>query len=473
MAETQWDVIVVGGGPAGYTAAIRLCQRGLRTLLIERGELGGVCLNRGCIPSKALIHCAHLWAQLKRAEQFGIHIGEAQFDWRRMRAWADRTVMTLRRGLQTLLRHHGVEVLRGEAQPEEPTVVRCVTADGEERQFLARAVVWATGSSPMMLPHAEGACVFTEEEALFWDALPDRLVIIGGGASGVELAWLFNALGVKVTLVEMLPHLLPIIDEEMAKALQGALEKQGVTVRTVTKVTCIEKSPTGAIVVGEDGSQWEADAVVCAVGRRPNSAPLQRLGVAVDKNGAVVVNEWQQTNLPTVFAIGDVVHGSWTAHGGMAEGERVAEAIASWLAKGRLPPMPPAFVLPFACFCEPQVLRVGLTEREAQEQGYAVKVSRFSWRACGAAVAMDETEGFVKVVADEVTGRVLGVHLLGAGVANLSGEAVAIVAQGLTAAQAAAFLRQHPTLSEGIGEAFWALLGLPLHSTHRATGRRA
>jgi len=472
MEKTPWDAIVVGGGPAGYTAAIRLCQRGLRTLLIEANQLGGVCLNRGCIPSKALIHCAHLWTQLVRAEQFGIHIGKVEFDWQGMKAWAEKTVATLRRGLQTLLRHHGVEVLQGFAQPEEPTAIRCVTADGKVQRLSSRAVIWATGSSTTLLPHDEGAKVFTEEEALFWDALPDRLVIIGGGASGVELAWLFNALGVKVTLIEMLPHLLPMMDEEVSQALQSALEKQGITVQTRTKVARIEKSPMGSMVVSEGGRRWEADAVVCAIGRHPNSEPLRRLGAATDHSGAVVVNEWQQTNLPNVFAVGDVVHGGWTAHGGMAEGERAAEAIATQLAEGRLPPPSPPSLVPFACFCEPQALRVGLTEKEAQEKGYAVKVSRFSWRACGAAVAANETEGFVKVVAEEQTGRVLGVHILGMGAANLNGEAVALVAQGLTAAQAASFLRQHPTLSEGIVEALWSLMGRPLHSTHRATRRR-
>lgn len=472
MTKAQWDVIVVGGGPSGYTAAIRLCQRGLRTLLVEREELGGVCLNRGCIPSKALIHCAHLWTQLKRAEQFGITVGEAQFDWKRMRSWADRVVTTLRRGLQTLLRHHGVEVLQSFAQPEEPTAIRCVTADGKVQRLSSRAVIWATGSSPTLLPHDEGAKVFTEEEALFWDTLPDRLVIIGGGASGVELAWLFNALGVKVTLIEMLPHLLPMMDEEVAQALQSALEKQGITVQTGTKVARIEKSPMGSMVVSEGGNRWEADAVVCAIGRRPNSEPLRRLGAVTDRSGAVVVNEWQQTNLPSVFAVGDVVHGGWTAHGGMTEGERSAEAIANWLAEGRLPPPPPPFLVPFACFCEPQALRVGLTEKEAKERGYTVKVSRFSWRACAAAVAMDETDGFVKLVAEAETGQVLGIHIVGAWAAYLNGEAVAIIAQGLTASQAAAFLRQHPTLSEGIGEALWALAGVPLHSTHRPTRRR-
>ncbi|GBC98487.1 Dihydrolipoyl dehydrogenase [bacterium HR17] len=472
MAERQWDVVVIGGGPAGYTAAIRAVQHGLRPLLVERAELGGTCLNRGCIPSKALIHCAKVWQQVRHAERFGVIVSGACKDWQGMRAWADRTVATLRRGLQTLLRHHGVTVWRGEAQPVSEHELRLTLPDGTVQTVTTHATIWATGSSPNMLPHHPDAPVFTEEQALFWDALPDRLVVIGGGASGVELAWLFNALGVRVTLLEMLPRLLPVMDAEIADALADALQRQGIVVRTSVKVERIDATNGRALVHCSDGTQLDADAVICAVGRKPNSEPLRPLGVTLNADGTVAVNAWQQTSAPTAFAVGDVVRGGGTAHGGMAEGERAAKAVAHWLHRRTLPPPPEPLVVPFCVYCEPQAVRMGLTEADARKGGYEVVISRFAWRACGAAVVTGETEGFVKIVADKKTERILGVHILGTDAANLNGEAGALVAHGQTVGRAVTLVRQHPSLSEGLGEALWALLGIPLHSAHRSERRR-
>lgn len=472
MSREGLDVVVIGGGPAGYTAAIRAAQHDLRVLLVERSDLGGTCLNRGCIPSKALIHCAKVWRTVQLAHQCGVKVDNPQLDWDAMQGWVTRVVQTLRRGLQTLLMHHGVAVTKGEASFVNVREILVETPTGSET-VTASTIVVATGSRPLPLPYEEGAPVVTEEEALFLPQLPCELIIVGGGASGVELAWLFSTLGVKVTLVEMLPRLLPSMDEEIALGLQQQLERQGVTVRLATKVTRIATQNGRAAVHTETGEGWVADLVVLAVGRRANSENLANLGIPLKPNGAVEVNEWQQTLVPSIFAIGDVTHGSGTAHGGMAEAERAVKGIVKFLAGEPLPPQAPDFVVPLCVYTEPQALKVGLTEQEAQERDLAIKVARFPWRASGAAMATGETDGFVKVIAEAKSMRVLGLHILGADAVNLSGEAAFIVAHGLTVEQATAIIRPHPSLSEGIGEALWALAGMPLHIAKRPErGRR-
>jgi dihydrolipoamide dehydrogenase len=465
VSESRWDVVVIGGGPAGYTAAIRAKQRGLNVLLVEKDELGGTCLNRGCIPSKALIHCAKVWQTIKSAQQFGVIVSEARFDWSEMQKWANRVVSTLRRGLQSLLRHHGVVVEKGEAKLHGANEILVPSSDGE-KVHTAKAIVLATGSSPAQIPCDPKASVLTEEQALFLSSLPESIVIIGGGPSGVELAWLFNTLGVKVTLVEMLPRILPIMDAEVAEGLRQSLEKQGVVVRTGTKVNFVS-ARQGKTSVHTDAGEIEADLVICAIGRKANSNGLSEIGINLNPNGSVAVNEWQQTSVPTIFAVGDLVHGSGTAHGGMMEAERAVEAIARQISGEPLPPVRENPVVPVCTYTEPQALSVGLTEQEAKEKGLDVEVARFPWRASGAAMASGATEGFVKAIADANTKQVLGLHILGADAVNLNGEATLIVEKKMTVEQAANIVRQHPSLSEGVKEALWALIGLPLHITKR------
>ena len=465
MSESRWDVVVIGGGPAGYTAAIRARQRGFNVLLVERDELGGTCLNRGCIPSKALIHCAKVWQTVKSAHQFGVIVSEVRFDWSEMQKWANKVVSTLRRGLQSLLKHHGVVVEKGEAKLHGANEVLISSGEGE-KVHAAKAIVLATGSSPAQIPCDPNASVLTEEQALFLSSLPESIVIIGGGPSGVELAWLFNALGVKVTLVEMLPRILPIMDAEVAEGLKQSLEKQGIVVRTGTKVNFVS-ARQGKTSVHTDSGEIEADLVICAIGRKANSHGLSEVGINLRPNGSVAVNEWQQTSVPTIFAVGDLVHGSGTAHGGMMEAERAIEAIARQISGEPLPPVRENPVVPVCTYTEPQALSVGLTEQEAKERGLDVEFARFPWRASGAAMASGATEGFVKAIADAKTKQVLGLHILGADAVNLNGEAVLIVEKKMTVEQATNIVRQHPSLSEGVKEALWALIGLPLHTAKR------
>ena len=465
MSEFRWDVVVIGGGPAGYTAAIRAKQRGLSVLLVEKDELGGTCLNRGCIPSKALIHCAKVWQTVRSAQKFGVIVTEAQFDWSEMQRWANRVVSTLRRGLQSLLKHHGVAVEKGEAKLHGANEV-IVSSDDSERVYTAKAIILAMGSSPAQIPCEPNASILTEEQALFLPSLPKSIVVIGCGASGVELAWLLNALGVKVTLVEMLPQILPIMDVEVAEGLRQSLEKQGIVVRTNTKVNSVS-ARRGKTIIHTEAGEIEADLVICAVGRKANSNGLHEFGINLNPNGSVAVNEWQQTSVPTIFAIGDLVHGSGTAHGGMTEAERAVEAIARQISGKPLLPAPENLVIPVCTYTEPQALSVGLTEQEAKEKGLDIKIARFPWRASGAAMASGSMEGFVKAIADAKTKRVIGLHILGSDAVNLNGEAALIVENKMTVEQVANVVHQHPSLSEGIKEALWALAGLPLHITKR------
>ncbi len=471
MAETHFDVVVIGGGPAGYTAAIRAKQHGLNVLLVERDELGGTCLNRGCIPSKALIHCAKVWQTVKNANQFGVNVVEASLDWTAMQKWVNRVVQTLRRGLQSLLQHHGVSTVKGNARLLGSQKVHIVS-DGSEQTLLAKAIVLATGSSPLQIPHDPNAPVVSEEQALFLPSLPQNVAVIGGGASGVEMAWLFNALGAKVTLIEMLPRILPIMDVEVAEGLQQALKRQGIAIWTNTKVTYIS-ARQGKAIVNTDKGDLEADLVICAAGRKANSEGLSEHGIVLNANGSVFVDEWQQTSVPSVFAVGDLVHGSGTAHGGMVEAERAICAIVRQLGGEPMMPAPSNSAVPVCTYTEPQTLSVGLTEQEARERGIEIKVAHFPWRANGAAMAAEMTEGFVKLIADAKTKQVLGVHILGADAANLSGEASLIVASGIGIEKAANTVHQHPSLSEGIKEALWALIGLPLHIAKRPNRGRA
>ncbi len=465
MSDFRWDVVVIGGGPAGYTAAIRARQCGFNVLLVEKDELGGTCLNRGCIPSKALIHCAKVWQTVKFAHQFGVIVSEVRFDWSDMQKWTNRVVSNLRRGLQSLLKHHGVVVEKGEAKLHGANEV-LVSSGNSEKVHNTKAIILATGSSPAQIPCDLEASVLTEEQALFLPSLPKSVVVIGGGASGVEIAWLFNALGVEVTLVEMLPQILPIMDMEVAEGLRQSLEKQGIVVRTNTKVNFVS-ARQGRTVVCTEAGEIETDSVVCAIGRKANSEGLNEHGIALNPNGSVAVNEWQQTSVPSVFAIGDLVHGSGTAHGGIMEAEKAVKSVARLILGEPFSPTWQDLVVPVCTYTEPQALSVGLTEQEAKGKGLDIEIARFPWRASGAAMASGTTEGFVKVIADAKKKQVVGLHILGSDAANLNGEAVMIVENKMTVEQAANIVRQHPSLSEGIKEALWALAGLPLHITKR------
>ncbi|HEY8490462.1 MAG TPA: dihydrolipoyl dehydrogenase [Dehalococcoidia bacterium] len=458
----RYDVVIIGGGPGGYVAAIRAGQLGLRTALVEKEAVGGVCLNWGCIPSKAILRNAEVVHLIRRGERFGISYDNLRLDVAaaidRSRTVVDRMVQ----GVEFLLGKHGVTLYRGEGYLHDRTKVE-VRPDGTELE--ADHIIVATGASLRSLPGVEvdGKTVLTSREALELRTLPRSAVIIGGGPQGVEFAYFWRAYGVEVTVVELLPHLVPGEDEEVSRSLERAFTAQGIGVRTGARVQAVQRRRNRVAVqveAGADGAgPLEADLVLLAVGVRANTEGfgLERLGVALE-NGFVKVDGRMRTNVPGVYAIGDVTGPPLLAHVASAQGEVAVEDIA-----GLAPPALKYDDMPRATYCQPQVASWGLTERQAKERGYEVRVGKFPMRANGKALAIDETEGFVKVVADARYGEILGVHMIGPDVTELLSELSVAKALEATYLEVGRTVHPHPTLAETVREAALAVTNEAIH----------
>lgn len=456
-------VVIIGAGPGGYVAALRGAQLGLEVTLVEKRFLGGVCLNVGCIPTKALLASAEAFVTARSGGAYGFRVeGEVVADFAAMAARKDRIVKRLTGGIGSLLAAAGVEVVIGEATlgPDRRVTVR--VSDGGERAFQPDAVVLATGSEPArpgLFPIDEER-VLTSDGALALTSLPESLIVVGGGYIGMEFASLFSDLGVRVTVVEMLPRILPTVDAEVASALAGIMTERGVRILTGTRVESVDVGSSG-VAVSVAGERLEAEAMLVAVGRVPNSAGLEAAGLALDERGFVRVGDCMETDVPGVYAVGDLVGGALLAHKASAEGVVAVERIAG--RDSRIDYR----VLPSAVFTRPEVASVGLTEEQAAAEGRAVKVGRFPFLACGKAVASGDTEGFVKLVTDSDTGEILGCHILGRGATELVAEAaVAMSMEGL-AADIARTIHAHPTLPEALMEAAHDALDGALHMPRR------
>lgn len=456
-------VVIVGAGPGGYVAALRGAQLGLEVTLVEKRFLGGVCLNVGCIPTKALLASADAFVAARSGDAYGFRVeGEVVADFAAMAARKDRIVKRLTGGVGSLLAAAGVEVVMGEAAlgPDRRVTVR--VSDGGERAFQPDAVVLATGSEPArpgFFPIDEER-VLTSDGALALAGLPESLIVVGGGYIGMEFASLFSDLGVRVTVVEMLPRILPTADAEVASALAGIMTKRGVRILTGTKVESVDVGSSG-VAASVAGERLEAEAMLVAVGRVPNSAGLEAAGLGLDERGFVRVNDRMETGVPGVYAVGDLVGGALLAHKASAEGIVAVERIAG--RDSRIDYR----VLPSAVFTRPEVASVGLTEEQAAAEGRAVKVGRFPFLACGKAVASGDTEGFVKLVTDSDTGEILGCHILGRGATELVAEAALAMSMEGLAADIARTIHAHPTLPEALMEAAHDALGGALHMPRR------
>lgn len=464
MTDTSFDVAVVGGGPGGYVAAIRASQLGLRTALVERERLGGVCLNWGCIPTKTLLHTADLYREMRQAERYGL-AAEPSFDLAKVVSRSRAVADQLNGGVNFLMRKHEVEVIDGEARLTGSGGL-AVAKDGEAvAELEAEHVIVATGARPRSLPGLEpdGRLVWTYREAMVPEAMPRSLLVIGSGAIGVEFASFYHALGAEVTVVEVLPRILPVEDEEISAFARDQFEKQGIAIHTGATVESLEKGGDGvtASIATQEGALEAAfDRAILAVGVTGNveGLGLEATAARIDR-GAVVVNEWLETDEPGLYAIGDVAGPPLLAHKAMHEGVICVERIAG-LETAR--PVDRRRI-PGCTYCHPQIASVGLTEGAARETGREVRVGRFPLAGNGKAIAIGDTAGMVKTVFDAETDELLGAHLIGPDVTEMiQGFAVAMGLE-TTEAELMETIFPHPTVSEAMHESVLDAYGRALH----------
>lgn len=454
----MYDIVIIGGGPGGYVAAIRAAQLGAKVLLAEERELGGTCLNRGCIPTKAMVHCAHIYSEAKHGEEIGLSFSDLRLDFAGVARHRDGVVGTLVHGVQSLMKSNGIEVVQQRAQILAPGKVLL----GEE-EVETKHIIIATGSAQGKppIPGIDSPGVVDTDAILKATTLPQSLLILGGGVVGVEFASIMAAFGVDVTLVEMLPGLLSTLDSELGKRLAICLRKVGVKVHTGTKVCSIAQGPGGLNVEleGKKGNQQvTVEQVLLAAGRMPNfgGLDLDGLGVEYDRRAGIKVDDTMATNVPGIWAIGDCVGNLMLAHVASHEGIVAAENIMGHAARMDYR------VVPSCVFTNPEVASVGLSEDEAKEQGLDYKVAKFPFMANGKALAQNATDGLVKIVA-AADGEILGVHILGPHASDLIAEAAVAVHQRLKAEELVNIIHAHPTLAEVVAEAAHGLAGGYLH----------
>jgi dihydrolipoamide dehydrogenase len=462
----DFDVAVLGAGPAGYVCAIRAAQLGKRVVLIDREWLGGICLNIGCIPSKALLRNADVAHLLRQGgKEFGFEVEGLKLDYaaavRRSRQVSDRLV----KGVAFLMKKNKVEVRMGSGRIEGAGRLTVTGADGTKSTLSASHIVIATGARPAVLPGVtvDGERVLTYREAILQERLPKSVVIVGAGAIGLEFATVWEAYGSQVTLVEMLPRIAPLEDEEVSKELAKAFGKRGIRALAGTKVESVEvrKTKVKVVVSGEGGSQTlEGDQVLLATGFKPNSQELglEAAGVKLDARGFVEIDERMATSVPGVWAIGDVTGKAMFAHVGSAMGVICAENLA-----GAETITLDYAMMPRAIYCQPQVASFGLTEAQAKEKGLEVRVGRFPFQANGKALGYGDYAGWVKIVVEAKYGEILGAHMVGPEVTELLPELTLAQAMELTPAEIARNVHAHPTLSEVLMEAAHAAEGHPIH----------
>jgi dihydrolipoamide dehydrogenase len=457
----DYDVVVLGSGPGGYVAAIRAAQLGMKTAVVERSEVGGICLNWGCIPSKALLRNAEVVDLIHRASDFGITVDNIQVDFGKAIDRSRKVVERLTTGIGYLLKKNGVELVAGDAALDGPGSVK---VEETGRTLSASNVIIATGARfrPLAALPVDGKVVITSREALELREVPRRVVIVGGGATGVEFAYLYRAYGAEVTIVELLPHLVPLEDEEVSGYLERSFKKRGIESMTGSQVDGIQVDGDAAKVTVSNGSSQaviDCDKVLVAVGMRGNidGIGLESLGIATERD-FVVVDDRMETNVPGVFAIGDVTGKLLLAHVASAQGVSAVEGIA-----GLEPPALDYELMPRATYCRPQIASFGLTEAQARERGIAVKSGRFPFTASGKALALDETEGMVKVVVDAEMSGVLGAHMIGAEVTELLGELSLARMLESTTKELGWLVHPHPTISEMVKEAALASEGEAIH----------
>ena len=465
-ASKTYDVAIIGSGPGGYVAAIRAAQLGMSILIVEREpKLGGVCTLRGCIPTKALLHTADVLEEARHGAEVGVAAREVRLDFPAAMKHKEKVVRQSTNGVSYLMKKNKVDVVTGFGRIAGPGKVSVAGPDGAETAYSAKNILIATGSTPRSLPGIEidHKGVLSSDSILELAEVPKSLVVIGSGAVGVEFASMFSRFGAKTTVVEILPRIVPLEDEEISRELAASFKRQGIAVYVDTKVERVTRSDAGVEVIarssGGKTETFRAEKILLAVGRKPLSEGigLEALGVATDR-GYIQIDRWMQTNVPHVYAIGDVVPTAWLAHVASAEGVVAVEHMA----KGETRPLNYDQV-PGCTYCAPEVASIGLTEAAARERGYEVAVGKFPFSANGKARIINETAGFVKIVAEKKYDEVLGVHIVGPKATELIAEAGAALKLEATSEELVRTIHAHPTLSEAVCESAEAVGGHAIH----------
>jgi len=457
------DLVVIGGGPGGYVCAIRASQLGLKTILVEKARLGGECLIAGCIPSKSIISVAKLYDKIREGAKFGIRADGLTIDFAALQSWKAGVVRSMETNVEFLCRGYKVEVIKGEALIAGSNNVVVKSEKGTE-ELSTKNIVVATGSQAVTLPGLEpdGRAVVSSREALELEKLPKRMLIVGGGYIGLEIAGMYQRLGTQIAIVEVTDQLLPGTDLELVRYVQKNFERRGAAIYLSSKVASLERRDGGVLATLETpkgGATVGTDIALVSVGRKPVSGNLglERLGVEVDPKGYIKTDQQMRTNVRNVFAVGDVRGMPLLAHKAQKEGTVAAESAAG------LPTAADWKSIPWAIFTDPEIAGVGLTEKQAVAAGHQVTKSRFPFAALGRAITAGETDGFVKVVADASSRLVLGVQIVGPEASDLISEAALAIEMGATTEDLALTIHPHPTLPEAIMEAAESAVGRPIH----------
>jgi dihydrolipoamide dehydrogenase len=467
----HYQLLVIGAGPGGYVAALKAAQLGAKVAIVEKHHLGGTCLNYGCIPSKALLSSAEMLHSVRHADKWGVKVGgEIGFDWSAITAHKDKTIRQLRGGIASLLKGRAVTQLAGKARFDAPGRVVVTATDGRETPVSADAVIIATGSVPMRIPGwpDDPALVCTSDEAVHWSDLPQNLLIVGGGVIGCEFACMMQSFGVAVTIVELMPRILPTLDADLGAELLKTFKQRGITCHLDTKVEEMRIAGGKVAVRLSNGESLEFDRALVATGRKPNTSELSldRAGIRADRRGFVEVNDRLATSAANHYTIGDANGRSMLAHAASAQGVAAAE---SALGHGK------AFdaAIPSAVYTFPEVAAIGMTEQEARDAGIPIAIGRFPIGHLGKAMAARHQEGFVKLIRNRETGALVGAHLIGHNATECVAAVTALIQQKVSMRDVAETVWAHPTISEAIKEAAEDALGMGLHLAPRKVMRLA
>ncbi len=460
----NYDVIVIGAGPGGYVAAIRASQLGFKTAIIEKEALGGICLNWGCIPTKALLKSAEVFDYLNHADEYGIKVSGGEVDFASVIKRSRGVAEGMSKGIQFLMKKNKIDVVMGQAKLKKGKKVEVKGADGNNKEYNAKHIILATGARSRELPNLpqDGKKIIGYRQAMNLPSQPKSLVVVGSGAIGIEFAYFYNAIGTEVTIVEYMDRIVPVEDEDVSKQLEKSLKKAGIKILTSSEVTSVDtsgKESTVTIKTAKGEEKISAEIVLSAVGITPNTENLglEETGVKTEK-GRVVVDDFYRTNVDGVYAIGDIVHGPALAHVASAEGITCIEKI-----KGKDVEAIDYNNIPGCTYCSPEIASVGYTEKAAKEAGYDIKVGKFPFSASGKAAAAGAKDGFVKVIYDAKYGELLGAHLIGANVTEMIAELVVARKLETTGYEILKAIHPHPTLSEAVMEATADAYGEVIH----------